>query len=361
MITNIVLEKFVYDINKLTKADICIMDTNINIYTSTFDINDIKKDCIAKFIKSNKNKEYTKEYLLFKVKNRDLSPYLIIIKNNPNTYKLIGDICVSQLTSLILMDINNLTKDTFMQDILMKNISSEKIYDNAHSLNIITDTLRIVIIIDVYNNRENAIEMLNNIIGYNSQDFITTLNGKSIVIIKAIANDSTYNDIEKISNIFVDMFNTELMIKAKAFYGSFANDLSCIRKSFIDANLAKEICTTFYKEKNVFGYDILGIGRLIYKLPIGLCEQFIKDTFKDISLDDFDNEIIHIAFKFFENNLNISETSRNLYMHRNTLLYKLEKIQKITNLDIKKFDDALTFKLALMVINYMKYKDTIDI
>ena len=59
--------------------------------------------------------------------------------------------------------------------------------------------------------------------------------------------------------------------------------------------------------------------------------------------------------KFLENNLNVSETSRQLFIHRNTLVYRLDKIQKLTNLDLRVFDDAITFKMALMVVKYMHY------
>ena len=121
--------------------------------------------------------------------------------------------------------------------------------------------------------------------------------------------------------------------------------------------MALDVGKIFYSHKKVIAYGNLGIGRLIYQLPLPLCKMFIKEIFDDKTPDDFDEETLTTINKFFENNLNVSETSRQLYIHRNTLVYRLDKLQKSTGLDLRVFEDAITFKIALMVVKYMNYME----
>jgi carbohydrate diacid regulator len=89
---------------------------------------------------------------------------------------------------------------------------------------------------------------------------------------------------------------------------------------------------------------------------MSLCEMFIKEIFGERNID-LDDETMVTIQKFFENSLNISETARQLYIHRNTLVYRLERLEKMIGLDIRKFEDAMTFKIAMMVIAHMDYQN----
>jgi carbohydrate diacid regulator len=156
------------------------------------------------------------------------------------------------------------------------------------------------------------------------------------------------------------MLNTEAMSAAHIAYGTIVNDIREVSRSYKEAKMALDVGKIFYCDKNVVAYGKLGIGRLIYQLPIPLCQMFIKEIFDGKSPDEFDDETLSTINKFFENSLNVSETSRQLYIHRNTLVYRLDKLQKSTGLDLRVFDDAITFKIALMVVKYMKYMESID-
>ena len=157
------------------------------------------------------------------------------------------------------------------------------------------------------------------------------------------------------------MMNTEAMLNVKVAYGMIVTELKDVSKSYKEAKMALDVGKIFYAEKNVIAYSTLGIGRLIYQLPVNLCKIFIDEIFGDRSIpDEIDDETLNTINKFFENNLNVSETSRQLFVHRNTLVYRIEKLEKTTGLDIRTFDDALTFKIALMVVNYMRYLDSVD-
>ena len=194
----------------------------------------------------------------------------------------------------------------------------------------------------------------------NKKDFITAVDEKSIILVKELDEKQGYEDIEKIARTIVDMLNTEAMVKATVAYGTIVKEIKEVSRSYKEARMALDVGKIFFSTKNVIAYNNLGIGRLIYQLPIPLCKMFISEIFEGKSPDEFDEETLTTINKFFENSLNVSETSRQLYIHRNTLVYRLDKLQKSTGLDLRVFEDAITFKIALMVVKYMKYMDNTD-
>ena len=181
-----------------------------------------------------------------------------------------------------------------------------------------------------------------------------------VILVKDLKDNDSQEELDSIANTLVDMLNTEAMTQVRVSYGTVVHEIKEISKSYKEAKMAMDVGKIFYSEIIVVGYSSLGIGRLIYQLPIPLCEMFMNEVFSDVTPDNFDEETLTTINKFFENNLNVSETSRQLFVHRNTLVYRLEKLQKSTGLDIRVFDDALTFKIALMVVNYMKYMKKFD-
>ena len=170
----------------------------------------------------------------------------------------------------------------------------------------------------------------------------------------------TYEDLEKTANMILDMLNTEAMSKVHIALGTIVNEIKDVSRSYKEAKMALDVGKIFYSSKNVVAFSSLGIGRLIYQLPLPLCRMFIKEIFDGKNPDEFDEETLTTINKFFENSLNVSETSRQLYIHRNTLVYRLDKLQKSTGLDLRVFEDAITFKIALMVVEYMKYMENLD-
>ena len=166
--------------------------------------------------------------------------------------------------------------------------------------------------------------------------------------------------MDKTAKMILDMLNMEAMEKARIAYGTIVSEIKDVSRSYKEAKMALDVGKIFYAERDIVAYGNLGIGRLIYQLPMPLCKMFIKEIFDNKSPDDFDEETLTTINKFFENSLNVSETSRQLYIHRNTLVYRLDKLQKSTNLDLRVFEDAITFKIALMVVKYMKYMESLE-
>ena len=214
------------------------------------------------------------------------------------------------------------------------------IYNRAKKLHIEVEAPRVVFIIETRREKDNiAMETLKTLFASRTGDYITAVDEKSIILVREVEENESYGDLEAAAQMMRDMLNSEAMSAVHISYGTIALDVGKI----------------FYSEKDIIAYNTLGIGRLIYQLPVQLCEMFMKEVFGENLPDTFDDETLVTISKFFENNLNVSETARQLYVHRNTLVYRLEKLQRSTGLDIRVFDDALTFKIALMVVSYMNY------
>ena len=215
-----------------------------------------------------------------------------------------------------------------------------------------------VFIIETKNEKDtNALETVRSLFSGKTKDFITAVDEKNIILVKELKPNETYDDMTRTAKVILDMLNTEAMTKAHVAFGTIINEIKDVSRSYKEAKMALDVGKIFYSGRNVVAYSNLGIGRLIYQLPMPLCKMFIREIFDGKSPDDFDEETLTTINKFFENSLNVSETSRQLYIHRNTLVYRLDKLQKSTNLDLRIFDDAITFKIALMVVKYMKYME----
>jgi carbohydrate diacid regulator len=235
------------------------------------------------------------------------------------------------------------------------------IYNRAKKLHIDVDSRRCVCIIETKNEKDSvALETVRTLFAGHKKDFITAVDEKSIILVKDLDEKQGYEEVERIANTIVDMLNTEAMVKANVAYGTIVKEIKEVSRSYKEARMALDVGKIFFSTKNVVAYNNLGIGRLIYQLPIPLCKMFIKEIFDGKSPDEFDEETLSTINKFFENSLNVSETSRQLYIHRNTLVYRLDKLQKSTGLDLRVFEDAITFKIALMVVKYMKYMGSAD-
>ena len=188
-----------------------------------------------------------------------------------------------------------------------------------------------------------------------SKDFVTAVDERNIILVKEMQPNDDKDILDSIANMIMDMLNTEAMTNVHVAYGTVVEDIKDLSRSYREARVALEIRKIFYEDKGIVSYESLGIGRLIYQLPEQLCTMFVEEVLKGHSIDDFDDEMVTTITKFFNNNLNVSETARQLFIHRNTLVYRIDKIQKMTGLDLRIFDDVVVFKVALMVSKYLKY------
>lgn len=220
---------------------------------------------------------------------------------------------------------------------------------------------RVVFILETSQEKDHsAMESVKSVFTGKNGDFITAVDEKSIIVVKELELGDGYEEMERIAASILEAVGRDEEGKTHIAYGTIVKELKEVSRSYKEARMALDVGKIFFSDRDIIAYSSLGIGRLIYQLPIPLCKMFIKEIFENKSPDDFDEETLTTINKFFENSLNVSETSRQLYIHRNTLVYRLDKLQKSTGLDLRVFEDAITFKIALMVVRYMKYMETLD-
>ena len=249
-------------------------------------------------------------------------------------------------------------RGTFVKNIIMDNILPGDIYIRAKELHFATDAPRAVFLIrQVGHNDVATVDVLSGMFSDKLQDFVLSINETDIAVVKQISVNTSTEELEKLAVSIEETLKNELRIRTVIGIGTVAEHLRELADSYKEAQTAIEVGKVFDTEKSIMHYENLGIGRLIYQLPTTLCEIFLSEVFKKNSIDSLDQETLFTINKFFENNLNVSETSRKLFVHRNTLVYRLEKIKKLTGLDLRQFDHAIVFKVALMVRKYLTSRE----
>lgn len=361
MISNQILQNTIEGLKSITRIDLCIMDTDGKVLASTFSGAEGHEEAVCSFVDSPADSQVVSGYQFFKVYDDSRLEYVLIVNGGSEDVYMIGKIAAFQIQNLLVAYKERFDKDNFIKNLLLDNLLLVDIYNRAKKLHIETDVRRIVFIIETKHEKDKgALETVRTLFATKTKDFITAVDEKNIIIVKEVKPNESYKELEQTAYVVLDTLNTEAMSKVHIAYGTIVNSIKEVSRSYKEAKMALDVGKIFYSDRNVVAYSNLGIGRLIYQLPIPLCKMFIKEIFGGKSPDDFDEETLSTINKFFENSLNVSETSRQLFIHRNTLVYRLDKIQKSTGLDLRIFEDAITFKIALMVVKYMKYMETID-
>lgn len=296
--------------------------------------------------------------------------------SNGYTYKVIGsrvkldnvvfvegtDTVSSNLAGVLAVSLNTMKdfydekydKTNFIKNVMLENILPGDIYAKSKELHFVSDVPRVVILIRLIDTTEVFVyDIIQSLFPEKTKDFVINVGENDIALIKEVKSNIEIRDLEKLSRSIIDTLNSEFYTRSVIGIGSIVTSLRDISRSFKEAQVAIEVGKVFDVERNIMSYSNLGIGRLIYYLPTTLCELFLSEVFKKGSIDSLDHETLFTIQKFFENNLNVSETSRKLFVHRNTLVYRLEKIRRLTGLDLKEFEDAIVFKVALMVRKYL--------
>lgn len=362
MISNQVLQNTIEGLKNITRIDLCIMDTEGKALASTITNAGEYESVVLTFVESPADSQVLQGHQFFKVFDEHQLEYVLLVKGDSDDVYMVGKMVTFQIQNLLAAYKERYDKDNFIKNLLLDNLLLVDIYNRAKKLHIDAEARRVVFIIETKTEKDsNALETVRGLFASNkSKDIITAVDEKNIILVKELKPNEGYDDMSKVARIILDMLNTEAMSKVYVSFGTIVNEIKDVSRSYKEAKMALDVGKIFYNGRNVVAYSNLGIGRLIYQLPMPLCKMFIKEIFEGKSPDDFDDETLTTINKFFENNLNVSETSRQLYIHRNTLVYRLDKLQKSTNLDLRVFEDAITFKMALMVVKYMKYLDSID-
>ena len=360
MISNQILQNTIEGIKGIARVELCVMDVEGKMVAYTADMHQLAK-AASDFAKSAADSQEIQGYQFFKVYVEQQMEYVLVVLGTGEDVHIIGKMVVFQLQNLLAAYKERFDKDNFIKNLLLDNLLLIDIYSKAKKLHIQTDSARVVMIAETQNVREsNVLELIRNFCGSNNKDFVTAVDEHNVIIVKDLTDSENKKELEKSADSLVEYLRKEGLKKVRVSYGTVVREIKEVSRSYKEAKMALDVGKIFFDERDVIAYCELGIGRLIYQLPIPLCKMFIREIFDGKSPDDFDEETLTTIYKFFENSLNVSETSRQLFIHRNTLVYRLDKLQKSTGLDLRVFEDAITFKIALMVVKYMKYMESLE-
>ncbi len=361
MISNQILQNTIDGLKGITRIDLCIIDVEGKVLAATFPEADQYIEPARAFVESPADSQVVNGCQFFKVFDEHQLEYILLANGDSEDVYMVGKIASFQIQNLLVAYKERFDKDNFIKNLLLDNLLLVDIYNRAKKLHIDTEVRRVVFVVETNREKDgNELEKIRGIFGGKSRDFVTAVDEKNIIVVKELADNEGYDEMNKTAEVIVNLFRSDADCHVRVAYGTIVGEIKEVSRSYKDARMALDVGKIFFEDKDVIAYSTLGIGRLIYQLPIPLCRMFIKEIFDGKSPDDFDEETLTTINKFFENSLNVSETSRQLYIHRNTLVYRLDKLQKFTGLDLRVFEDAITFKIALMVVKYMKYMESLD-
>ena len=360
MISNQILQNTLDGLKAIARIDLGIVDIEGKTLAATFAQPRDRVKEVKAFVESPAESQVIQGFQFFKVYDEQQLEYILIANGGGDDVYMVGKMAVFQIQNLLVAYKERFDKDNFVKNLLLDNLLLIDIYNRAKKLHIDTEAKRVIFIVETSHERDvAALDKLRGLFGNKTKDFITAVDEKSIIVVKELEVGDGYPEVDQTAKDLLELLKEENCEEnVRVAYGTIVHDIKEVSKSYKEAKLALDVGKIFSEEKEIVAYSTLGIGRLIYQLPIPLCKMFIKEIFAERSPDEFDEETLVTINKFFENSLNVSETSRQLYIHRNTLVYRLDKLQKSTGLDLRTFEDAITFKIALMVVKYMKYMET---
>ncbi len=356
MISNQILQNTLDGIKAISEVDLIVTDADGNEVSSTCDEYENYRQAIIDFSKTGASSQEFSGYCLFSIDDEQQSEYLLAVIGGGEDAFMVGKLAAFQLSSMVIAYKEKFDKDSFIKNLILDNLLLVDIFGRAKKLHIRTEEERTVMIIEPSQGRENnLLEIISSCFPAGGKDFVTAVDENSVVVVKEVGESDAKEEIEKTAALILSALENENIKKVHIAYGNTVSELKEVSRSYKEAKMAMDVGRIFFEDRMIVAYSELGIGRLIYQLPIPLCRMFINEIFGGKGPDEFDEETITTIHKFFENSLNVSETSRQLFIHRNTLVYRLDKLQKSTGLDLRVFEDAITFKIALMVVKYMKY------
>ena len=359
MVSNRLLQECLEDFSNIMRLSMALYDRNRTCVAGDEE-SEPEADVFETFCDSSADMQALGNRYLFKVGEDDMGYILSVSGGSKDAYPM-GQLAVCQLERILEMGYSREDRNQFIHNLLLDNLLPVDIVSYAKQMHIGPETRWAVLLVEGAGCEAYDIQMiLKNILINRTGDFITPMEENSVVVVRRLEEREEQKEMEELAHVLSDTVSSETLCRVRTACGTIAGSLKEVSRSYKEAKMALDVGKIFFGERDVIAYSELGIGRLIYQLPIPLCKMFIKEIFDGKSPDDFDEETLVTINKFFENSLNVSETSRQLFIHRNTLVYRLDKLQKSTGLDLRVFEDAITFKIALMVVKYMKYMENFE-
>ena len=359
MISNQILQNTIDGMMNIAHVELMVTDIDGKCVVTTMKERKNFENAVLEFTNSAADSQEIQNCQFFKIFDEQQLEYILIaVGSGENTY-LVGKMVAFQLQTLLVAYKERYDKDNFVKNLLLDNLLLVDIYSRAKKLHFQIDLKRVVLIVETAAGKDsNAIEIVKDFIGLSgTKEVVSAVDENNVIIVKELPDEQSISDIDKFAMSIVSHLRKIGYAGVRLAYGTIVDEIKDVSRSYKEAKMALDIGKIFFEDKVIVPYSELGIGRLIYQLPVPLCQMFIREIFGDRNPEDFDEETLVTINKFFENSLNVSETSRQLFIHRNTLVYRLDKLQKSTGLDLRVFEDAITFKIALMVVKYMRYME----
>ncbi len=361
MISNQIMQSTIDGIKAIARVELYVADIDGKLVAATKQAGNAFEHSVLEFVKSAADSQEIQGCQFFKIYDESQLEYILIASDAGENAYMVGKMAAFQIQSLMIAYKERFDRDNFIKNLLLDNLLLVDIYSRSKKLHIQTDAKRVVLIVESPRGKDAvALDKVREGFGQNGRDFVTAVDENNVIVVREISDKETNDDIERYAQAIKDSLDDEGIKGIRIAYGTNVKEIKEVSRSYKEAKMALDVGKIFFEDRDIIAYSELGIGRLIYQLPIPLCKMFIKEIFGGKSPDDFDEETLTTIDKFFENSLNVSETSRQLFIHRNTLVYRLDKLQKTTGLDLRVFEDAITFKIAMMVVRYMKYMEQFD-
>ncbi len=360
MITERVIANCIEEVRQIAQTQLLVVDPDGHKVASASEMDIADQEGLLAFIKSDDDMRSVAGQICIRIREDDETAFVLVSDETEEGY-VRTRLAAAQLKNLLVAYRDKSDRNSFFQNLLLDNILDADIGGKARRHHIDPALRRCVFIIEPVKKPEGSlIGMVRELFYTEAGDHVTAVDEDRVIVIKALSADEDESDLKETAKMLVDMAGTEAMNDVRVAYGTITDDIRQVPGSYREARTALEVARIFYPMRRCIEYDNLGVGRLIYKLPVNLCQLFVREIFGDDIPDEIDEEMLTTVEKFFGNSLNVSETSRQLFIHRNTLIYRIEKLQKATGLDVRVFDDALTLKIALMVVNYIRYVEEPD-
>lgn len=355
MISNQILQNTIDGLKNIARVELCVMDADGKEVASTSDMGTSSKDAVA-FAVSPADSQEIQGCQYFKIFDEQQLEYVLVAGGAGEDVYMVGKMAAFQIQNLLVAYKERFDKDNFIKNLLLDNLLLVDIYSRSKKLHIQTDVPRTVMILECGSGKDNnTLELVRTHFVSSSKDFITAVDEDNVIVVRELTEADALGEIEKAAASLEGFLQKEGIRDIRIAYGTVVQEIKEVSRSYKEAKMALDVGKIFFDDRKIIAYSELGIGRLIYQLPTPLCEMFLKEVFGDYDPGNLDDEILTTVYQFMENSLNLSETSRQLFVHRNTLVYRLEKLQKTIGLDIRQFEEAMTFKIAMMVSDYMRY------
>lgn len=355
MISNQIIQNSLEEVQAISRINFCLLNEAGRLIASTFEEGEPPGNMAGMFLASGAESQTIQGYQFFRVFEQEKTGYVLAARGGGEDVYTIGKLAARQLQALDVAYKRKFDTDYYMQNLLLGNLRSEELQTLIQDLHMDRAARRAVFLIETRKPRDmEAFRLVRALFADSLSSFAAFSDDCEIVLLKELNEDESWDELSRVAFMLVDMLNAEAMIRVRVSYGGIANTLEDVPGSFREARTALEVGRIFYAERKVLSCSELGLGGLIYQIPVSLCETFLREIFPEGVEAVIDSDTMNVIHKFLNNNLNLSETARQLYVHRNTLVYRLGKLHRATGLDIRNFDDALVLRIALMVNDYLK-------